>query len=254
MTTRKIILGVLLLTSTNFALGQIRFHHRIRMSTIHKYGFNLVTATGTPADLCTMRKGVITVSGGNINVDVWQIKDATTCPNGITLTTPITQLRIVDGRTYFGLPTKVLWLPFQQINIGVNTLPFRYRFPVNQTDSTKTAGLGTTSFQLALNFGYTWGWSAITTRNIFNYSFTLGGYAGPSTTDLKKGVYKDQTKYVLDQTNATMTYGLNLVLARNNLGLVFAYGWETCLGENSEQWVYNEQPYLAFGINTSFGK
>lgn len=254
---KKSILFLTLLFLLTEGFSQIRFHHRIRMSTLKKYGFNLVSVAGAAqasVDLCTLRKGTITVSNGNINLDLWQILDKTTCTNGITRSTPITSLRIVDGRTTFGLPTKTLWVPFQSINIGVNTLPFRYRLPVTINDTTQVNGIGTTSFQLAFNIGYTFGWSAITSRVLNNYSITLGGYFGPATTDLKKGVYKDPSKYVSDQTNASLTYGLNIILARNTLGLVFAYGSENALGKNSGQWIYNGRPYFAFGINTGFGR
>jgi len=273
MTTKKIILGLILMTVTSISFGQIRYHHIVDEQKIQrKYGFTLQkiittppntttpyeTRTTTDLNLCGVkRKGVITVSNGQINFDVWQITDGINCgTNGLDSSTSLrqTQFRFTDSRSTVGRPTKVMWVPYQAINIGVNTLPFRYRFPVKVNDSTTVAGIGTGSFQLAFNIGYTWGWSAITSRVLNNYSITLGAYAGPSTTDLKKGVYKDPSKYVSDQTNATMTYGANLILARNNLGLVFAFGTENALGKNADQWIYNGQPYFAFGINTSFGR
>lgn len=273
MTTKKLILIILGLTTSNLVSSQIRFHHIVDEQKIQKkYGFTLQkvvttppnpatpyeTKTSTNVSLCSVkRNGVITVSGGQINFDLWQILDNNNCGvEGLDSTTVLrsTQIRFTDSRTTLGRPTKVMWVPFQAINLGVNTLPFRYRLPVTLSDGTKTTGIGTTSFQLALNVGYTWGWSAINTRLMNNYSITLGGYFGPSTTDLKKSVYKEQTKYVSDQTNATLTYGANIILARNSLGLVFAFGTEHATGKNSEQWIYNGKPYFAFGINTSFGK
>ncbi|KQR67589.1 hypothetical protein ASF92_18085 [Pedobacter sp. Leaf176] len=261
------------LTFSNLSFSQIRFHHIVDEQKIQrKYGFTLQKIVTTPPSLSTpyetrittnvslcniKRKGVITVSSGQINFDIWQIIDDINCgANGLDSTTSLksTQIRFTDNRATLGRQTKVMWVPFQAINLGLNTLPFRYRLPITLPNGTKTTGIGTTSFQLALNAGYTWGWSAINTRLINNYSITLGGYFGPSTADLKSGVYKDPTKYVADQTNATLTYGANLILARNNLGLVFAFGTENATGKNGEQWIYNGKPYLAFGINTSFGK
>lgn len=248
---------------TCFFLGknvnaQIWFHHTIKQSKIQSYGFRLVTVTGNPpvttnVNLCTDRSGVITVSGGQINVDLWQISDNTTCPNGIDSSTAITSLRIIDGRATYGRPTKVLVLPFKSINLGVNTLPFRFRRSVTQDGTNiKIAATGTTAFQLALNLGYTLGFSQITTRSVTNWSATLGGYFGPSTADLKKETVHNPSTWITNQTNASLTYGINLILARNNLGLVFAYGWENALGTNKKAWVYNGQPYFAFGINTGF--
>lgn len=273
MKAKKINLVLISLLISNFAFSQIRFHHIVDEAKIQrKYGFTLqkiVTTAPSPAtpyetknttnvSLCNVkRRGVITVSAGQINFDIWQIEDSLSCgDNGIDSSNTLraTQIRFTDSRATLGRPTKVMWVPFQAINLGVNTLPFRYRFPVILSDGAKTTGIGTTAFQLAFNAGYTWGWSAINTRLMNNYSITLGGYFGPSTADLKIGVYTDQAKYVSDQTNATLTYGANLILARNSLGLVFAFGTENATGKNGEQWIYNGKPYFAFGINTSFGR
>ncbi len=270
---KKTILILFGFVFSNLIISQIRFYHIVDEQKMqNKYHFTLKktvttppsaltpyeTKTTTTVTLCGVkRKGIITVSGGQINFDIWQIRDNINCGvSNIDSTTSLslTQIKFVDDRVTLGRPTYVMWVPFQAINIGVNTLPFRYRLPVTLSDGTKTTGTGTSAFQLALNIGYTFGWSAINTRNINNYSITFGAYIGPSTTDLKKNTYKDQTKYISDQTNATLTYGANMILARNNLGLVFAFGTENVTGLNSEQWIYNGKPYFAFGINTSFGK
>jgi len=261
----------LALAFTSF--GQIYHHHIVDEVEIkRKYGFTLQRVVTTPPDsttpyetktasdlsLCGVkRKGVISVSGGQILFDVWQITDNLSCgSNGLDSSMSLrqTQIRFTDNRSTLGRPTKVMWVPYRAINLGVNTLPFRYRFAVKTSDTTTVSGIGASSFQLAFNVGYTWGWSAITTRALTNYSITLGAFTGPATTDLKKNVYKDPSKYVSDQTNATLTYGLNLIVARNNLGLVFALGAERALGVNSNEWIYNRKPFFAFGINTSFGR
>lgn len=251
---KKSILLFLLTSTSICCYSQVLFHHKLSTSRLTRFGFRLVDQAGNAKDLCTTRNGVISVSGGKISFDLWQIQDANTCPNGIDATSTITPLSIVQNRATFGDPTLILRVPYQAVTIGVNTLPFRYRFKVKPNDSTTISGTGTSSFSLALNAGYTFGISSITTRAINNYSFTVGAYVGPSTTDLKKNVYKDPSKYVSDRTVATMTYGVNIILARNNLGLVFALGWEKALGTNGDQWVFNNEPYFGFGINTSFGR
>lgn len=241
---------------TNTSISQIRFHHRLTQNRITQWGYHIENVGGTSFSICEMLKGVITVSGTGINLDFWQVP-TTVCPsesiNPILNSTNNTQLRLVYPRATFGTTTLVLWMPFQAINLGLNTLPFRYRFPVKLGGVTYP-GVGASSFSLALNGGYTFGYSAITPRAINNYSATIGLYAGPSTIDLKKSSYKDQAKYIADQTNATFSYGANLILARNTLGLVFAFGFENAIGENATQWIYHGRPYLAFGVNTSFGK
>jgi hypothetical protein len=255
MKIANFFLLIVLFVSTQ-SIGQMRFHHKINPSTIAKFGFELRSGpTGAIRTLCQTRKGIITVSGGKIFVDIWQITDGLTCVNGLDSTTSLIglDLQLTDSRQTLGRPTKILVLPFSAVNIGVNTIPFRLRKKVfiNET-GTKTPSSGTTGFQLALNAGYTRGFSQITTRSITNWSVTVGAYAGPSTAELKKESVEQPSLWSTNQTNATMTYGLNLILARNNLGLVFAYGFENALGPKRKEWVYNGEPYFGFGVNTSF--
>jgi hypothetical protein len=244
------------LSISNICFAQIWFHHTIKQTVINN-GFILVSGTSaTPLDLCTDRSGVVTVSGGFINVDLWQIKNNVTCgSNGIDASKTLTQLRILDGRVTYGQPTKVLVLPFQSFTIGLNSLPFRFRPEVTVRETgAKLSANGTSAFQLGLSIGYTRGKSWITTRGITNWSWTLGPYFGPSTADLKKETVQNPSTWTINQIKATLTYGLNLIFARNNLGLVFAYGYEKALGTNGDQWIYQNKPYFGIGINTSFMK
>jgi hypothetical protein len=148
----------------------------------------------------------------------------------------------------------VLTLPYYSWTLGVNALGFRYRFPVKQ-EGTKLPGTATTTnFALAVSFGRTFGNAQITPRVINTYTITPSVFIGPSSADLKKTMVKTPSTWVTDQTNATLVYGASAVLARNNLGFVLAVGLESMLGSNSTEWVYNNQPLLGFGINSSFGK
>ena len=257
----KIILLILstLLISLN-SYSQIWTHHIISSDKIYSKGFEIKNfgidgrKEGKNVVFCKKLLGIISLSSGNLNIDLWEVpKCLKNISNAITDTTKLTVLRIVDTRPNYGTPSNVLWIPYQSVNIGLNTLPYRYRFSVNK-NSQKFDGVGTSNFNLALNVGYTFGWSAITSRVINNYSLTLGIYGGPSTFDLKKNQYIDQTKYVSDQTNPTLTYGFNIIAARNGLGLVLAYGWEEMHSKNAGDWIYNGGAYFAFGVNTRFGK
>ncbi|HTF29904.1 MAG TPA: hypothetical protein VK625_13720 [Flavitalea sp.] len=255
---KKTLLLVLIVFIYRTSIGQIWFHHVIKQSTIDAYGFDLRGGSPiSPVNLCTKRYGLVTVANGKINVDIWQIKDDTTCANGIDKNTSLRDLnlQIIDERATLGDPTKVLILPFQSINLGVNTIPFRIRTKVKVDENeVEIPATGTSSFQLAFNVGYTWGFSQITTRAITNWSATLGVYAGPSTAELKKETVERPSLWTINQTNATLTYGFNLILARNNFGLVFAYGFEHALGKNKAEWVYKGKPYFGFGINAGFMK
>lgn len=261
-----ILFGVFL---ANLSYSQIWFHHIVNQNKIEKkYGFKLQKvktiqpSVDTPfqrtiisdVSLCKKRWGVLSLSNNQINFDIWKLNDSTTCgQNGIDSSIGISTLRFTDTRVTYGRPTLVMWVPFQSINLGLNTLPYRRRNTSTQNNGTTIVpSQGTSAFSLAFNAGYTFGWSQITTRAITNWSLTLGGYFGPSTADLRKETVENPSTWITNQTNATINYGFNLILARNNLGLVFAYGIEKAIGSKKEQWIYNNVPYFGFGINTSF--
>jgi hypothetical protein len=238
------------LLSTNCVLGQFKFNHKISQSKIDSYGFNLHNGSEI-TKICGEKKCVVSVSSaGAINVDFWEIND-NSCDGGVTSTTTRRRLELKEKENTFGSPVNVIKLPFQCWTIGLNTLPFRYRMP-QTVNNIEIAGTTTSNFNLAVNFGKTWGKSLITNRGITNYSFTTGFFAGPSSADLKKETVKNPTSWTTNQTNATFTYGLNFVLARNNLGLVFALGFDKALGKNSTEWIYDNKPWFGFGVNTSF--
>ena len=264
---KGILLLIFVLLISIYSKGQIRYHHIVDAEKIEKkYGFILQSvqetsptsgAPGPPAvtvvNLCVPRKGVVSITNGMIKFDLWQITDSITCgPNPIDRHTALTTLRFSENRKSFGEETKVMWIPFRAISVGVNTLPFRIRGAATQNNgTTRVPATATSSFALAVSGGYSIGWSQFTTRNMVNWSVTVGAYAGPSTVELNKATVQNPGTWTDNRTNASLSYGLNLVFARNNLGLVVAVGGEHALGTNNRQWIYNHVPYLGFGINTS---
>lgn len=250
-----LILTVLFIQSQT-CYSQLWFRHYLSDDRIENWGFTLQsTPTGELVCLCRSWKGIITVASGNINVDLFSREGEPPKDNCITGKSKVTPLKLIDNRYIYSLPTRVLWVPFTAVNFGLNTLPFRVRKSVTVDETgAKIPAAGTTAFSLALNVGFTLGWSQVTTRSLNNYSFTFGAYCGPSTADIKKETVKYPSRLTTAYTAATMTYGLNIIFARNNLGLVFAYGWESVMGDSGKDWLYNKQPYFGFGVNTSFMK
>lgn len=211
-------------------------------------------ATNT-CQLISPTKGIISVSGGKIIFDPWQVTVFPTIPNGtlnpVDANTPV-PLELKDGRSFIANPTKVLKVPYQHVTIGINTIPFRYRSRRIVADTVNTRGTATTSFNLAVSGGYTWGYSEITTRSKIDYSFTIGAFAGPSSTQLTAATVTNPTQFVPGTTNAVITYGINTIFTRNGYGILLALGADKALGFQGNKWIYNNQPWFGIGIAANF--
>lgn len=260
-----VLLKLLFVTMINLSLqleshGQIRFRHKVSDSSIAEYNFLMRLGSDT-VRLCGSRKGVISVSGGRIFFDMWQVTPPfVQCPDvivngdtivGINQNTPYGSIEIVDGRATFSDPTQVLVVPFATWSIGVNSIPVRIRGR-EKVEETKIPSTVTSAFSLAVSLGRTWGLSQVTTRAITNWSITAGAFIGPSTAELKKETVKESATWGTNKTNLTITYGLNVVFSRNNFGILIAYGWDNCVGSKHSQWIYDEQPWFGFGVNAGF--
>lgn len=241
----------------------VKKHHILHDDRIGDY--QLYTSDGVQVNLCAKTKGLITVnSAGEILFDVYSIT-STTCAyvaatpyNPLSPQSPYKKLVFIDqvdknGTRTFGSPLQVLRVPFWGYTLGLNSLPFRVRGSVEQ-NGVSIPTTGTTGFQLAVNVGYTRGVSWITRRGVTDWSYTAGVFVGPAVTDLKKETVQDPTTWVGTQTTPTVTYGTSIVLARNNFGVVLAWGFENAVGKNHGEWIYNNRPYFGFGVNTSFMK
>lgn len=198
---------------------------------------------------------VITLESKVPTVDFWQIRSKDdpfvgkdTCINSSTPLPEGGKFIIDFSRPTVGSPTYVASVPFEAWTFGVGTIPFRIRLPVNNAPITTSANIS-----FAGSFGKTYGLSRINSRAIHNYSVTLGGFVGLSSADIKKTTVNDVSKYIQDQTNLAISYGLSLTLARNNLGFVVTFGADNSIGDYSNIWLYQNKPWIGFGINTGLG-
>jgi hypothetical protein len=258
----KALLFFLIIISSIKTTAQIKFRHYLSQAILKDAGFEIkypnVNDTNVRLTLRGVKQGVITVSGNKIIFDIWQDRSRTNIINEIDSNTLLdrstTGFQILDGRQRVGLPTRVLSVPFKCFTIGLNTFPFRYRPRIVLADTIKAIGSVGSNFNLAFSIGITKGISKITTRGITNYSFTSGIFIGPSSAEIKKENSKTPSRILLNQTNATIAYGLNFVFARNNLGLVVAIGADKALGRNASEWIYDNKLWFGFGINANFLK
>ena len=239
-----------------FAQNRSKFYHKIKKTDIESGYLKLVykDAGGIEKDISVCSKflkGVITLKDGVPTIDFWSInKDKHSGdPKCISNKTELGKF-IVDlsPRTKLGEPFVYIVVPFRAWSWGIGTTPFRYRPKTETSFSTISSSLGVT-----FNYGRTFGWSTISARAINNFSITVGPFVGLSSVDLKKSTVKDPTNWETDRINPAFTYGLNLIFARNNFGLVLSVGWDNNFGELSKEWSYQNKIWFGVGINTSLG-
>jgi hypothetical protein len=169
------------------------------------------------------------------------------------------------NRKLLGDQTKQVWVPFRTFTVGVSTIPIRIRaryegttdYKDRSSSGTVTQRLDTVSatataqVNASLNAGFTWGRSYFTHRGINNYAFTVGPFIGLSSADLKKPQYVNPGDYKYDQVLPALSYGINAIVSRNNLGLVFSYGFDHAFGDTGDYWIYQHRPWFGVGVSTS---
>lgn len=206
--------------------------------------------------LTATTRGIINVTSGKITFDPWQITNFVSASTGINDVDESTALplELRDDRRFIGEPTKVLVVPYKHYTLSLNSIPFRYRGRRILADTVHSDATVTTAFNLALSFGHTWGRSHITTRARNDLSFTLGAFIGPSSAELKKENVKNPSVFVAGRTNPVLSYGINAIFARNGFGVLLAIGFDNAFGKYGNDWIYDNRPWLGFGISASFPK
>jgi hypothetical protein len=78
-------------------------------------------------------------------------------------------------------------------------------------------------------------------------------FGGATTVSLGKSAYLNPNNYDVDRTNLALSTGLAMTLIRNTIGLVAALGVDHCTGRKRAEWLYQNKPWLGFGISTGLG-
>lgn len=267
---KKLITVALIFCSTlSFGQNSSKFHHKLSQAIIDSAEFVLRAKTShfTKDSILIddfkkmyigdglVRSCILSLDGkGGITVDFWRIVDSIydgvdTIVNRKTKTLSFT---LTDGRKNIGQATKVIKVPFSAWTWSVGTTPVRYRFKTDSSLSTVS-----TALSISFSYGYTFGKSVITSRAINHKSITIAPFIGLVSADLKKETVKtpkiwDAAK-TTTQTNVAFSYGLSGTFARNNLGIVVSVGFDHMFGSKSDQWSYQDKPWIGLGINTNLG-
>lgn len=253
---KKIYIPVLMLMTATAACSQNRskVHHVIKKSAVESGYLPLIYKDREnkvqPVSLCSEKRyGVIRIDQGGPMIDFWPIRniDDTAHVNCLSKNTELGRFEIDLSRKKVGDAVQYVKVPFSGWTFGIGTTPFRFRPKTERLPSA-------VSSQIGINFSYGKyvGYSKISQRSITNYGLIIGPFAGITAVRLEKSTVKNPDSWIIDRTNAALTYGVNIALTRNNLGIVLSFGYDYNFGKDAEQWGYQNKPWFGIGINTYF--
>ncbi len=253
----KVYIFILMTVVVSAALGQSRskIHHIIKKSAVESGYLPLIYKDKEnkpqPVSLCSDKLyGIIRIDRDMPVVDFWAItnNDYASDLHCISKNTELGRFEIDLSRKKVGDPVRYIKVPFSGWLFGIGTTPFRFR---PKTESLPSA----VSSQVGINFSYGKyvGFSKVSQRAITNYGLIIGPFAGITEVRLEKGTVKNPDNWVADRTNAALTYGINIALTRNNLGIVLSLGHDHNFGKDAEYWGYQNKPWIGIGINTYLG-
>tara|TARA_R110002126_G_scaffold57927_2_gene153235 strand:- start:3026 stop:4150 length:1125 start_codon:yes stop_codon:yes gene_type:complete len=156
---------------------------------------------------------------------------------------------------------------FTEYTITAITIPLKYRFqtdrgaldasdPENVTEISINSEEFSTSVNLALFGGFTWGKTKFTHRKkignrINTKKNTIGLFLGSSAVELKStntNIKLAQPQGDREGTFGTISFGLGYVKSWNKISIGLFSGIDKGVGRVSEAWVYDGKPWLGIGV------
>ncbi|MBB3054565.1 hypothetical protein [Mucilaginibacter gotjawali] len=198
----------------------------------------------------------ITPTAGFLQIDPWAIV-TNPCGDPSGKSTMINafsknSIIITFPRKLVGNPTMVLNLNYGAWILNVSTLGVKFRPSVKDSNNVKHAATATGSnLNLGLTYGYSWGFTAFNNRTNNSYSFTLSGGLGFSTIDITKEIVTAHLDSGLG-SEFVLSPSINMIFARNDIGILFALGTDLMTGKQGSSWAYHGKPYFGLGIAAGF--
>lgn len=240
------------------AQAQTISHYRISQRQFDRYGYQLYVK-GTDSSNTAKEKayriggrihGTVSSDNGNITVAVERYNRSGKNDSFATVNYTRT-IELRKTRKTFGDSRAVINLPYHSFYINVGTMPFQYRLSVKDGEGRKVPGCITSSLSLCMSAGYTMGFSRFTFSGQNDYSLTAGALLGISGIEIKGSTARHPETWAGDQTTTALSYGVMIIAARNNLGLMISLGMDNVLSSAGKEWIYNNKPWIGLGISTS---
>lgn len=142
---------------------------------------------------------------------------------------------------------------FSEFSISALTVPIKYRFKDREQNLSEDF---TTGFNVNLFFGKAWGRTKFLHRKkvglkTFTEKFTFGALIGASTVELNiNNTSLDATPLPKESkiNKGLFSFGFGGVYTYDKINFGLFYGWDYAIGDDSEKWNYNKEPWLGFGI------
>ena len=265
-----------------------RFHHRISQQVLDRLKGGTPSVLLSPKhQLCVQEyrnkngsqvhtlsnpvlKGVVTRDKDKLLVDFWSIvhkpasldhREQDYCHGSATVINsndPPDFSFQLPARAALKDPTVRVRIPFRSWVYGVNSIGIKWRgrvTSVDQTDSTKTVNNGpnvqTGNINLGFTLGRSFGWTKFTHRSTNNVSITPALALGFSSTTLAKEPLSRKADVTNLSANLVLSPAMSMIVARNDVGLIFSYGWDFMTGQGSSVWAYNGRPWFGLGVSAS---
>jgi hypothetical protein len=252
--------------------NKLAYRHYITKKTVTELKYGDVTLSSAPkaVSLCPDYKLLrcnVSFSGGVATIDFHGLETTvpTNCKDDGTVVIHSRQIStkdqyFIDFRRSSVVPyRKPVKILFTSFNFGLMSVPFKLR-PSLAVDSTRMGGISnvpieaSTGVNIGLYGGYSIGRSHVSFKGINTFTFSIGGFFGPSAIKLEEGrVYDfDKFKSEIDGNKSVtlpaVTYGLTVIGAMNNFGIVACLGFDSPIGTGRGYWIYSEKPWFGLGI------
>ncbi|MEP7166104.1 MAG: hypothetical protein ABI741_15480 [Ferruginibacter sp.] len=214
-------------------------------------------------------KCLINFKDGILNIDPYSILDKRTNPK-YDVTDPHFDDKgnIIDGdtvvlinanqkndlyidlnRAKIGNPTQKIVLHYRTLLLGLNNISIKFRPTVKDyNDSIYSPNVLSSSFNLGLSIGYSFGWTKFTHRFNNNFSITPSFSLGFSAISLSKEPLKKNVTTKYNPSNFVLSPAFTTIIARNDVGITFSYGHDIMFGKNASAWAYQGKRWFGIGV------
>lgn len=242
--------------------NRIRARYRIsqeKLNQINGRGFYITDGISSSLKICkaTKLKVLITASGGILTIDPWKIKydpaipNSDPCRDDASTINSATENKLIMSlkRTKVGDATRSINIPYGAWLLGINAVALKMRpkvedFKGNLWSANAVGG----NFSLGPSIGYSFGYTKFNHRTATSWSATPSLSIGFSTVSLSKEPLNKEVVTSFTPSNFVLSPSVNLILARNDLGITLCYGKDAMMGRHKTAWAYQGKSFFGIGI------
>lgn len=249
-------LFLLLFLCSNLSIAQLIASNRIGfkyvlkpelISSLDSNNLKLVDSAGNKLDIKAKFKAYISYNAGVLTVDPWQFTDSLAMSPFVNPSTGYPLKISLNTRKKVGDETKVIKIPYRTWILGFNSIGIKFRPKIKDYNGQEYSTVNT-NFGLGISYGYSRGFTTFTHRSVNSWSYTTSLSFGFSSAVLSKEPLKKALEANTNPTNLIVSPSINVTFARNDIGLIVAYGTDLMTGKQSSKWGYQGRGFFGFGL------